>query len=81
MFISTSTNNYLLSINVYSDLIDLLKHEQFQAAIICLKQVKEKYCPREMLNQIVRTFEFIDEAKSKTFNGKMFINSTEIIKL
>lgn len=43
----------------------MIKCDQFAKAIACLKQVKEKYCPREMLTQIEETFKLIDLAKTE----------------
>lgn len=41
----------------------MIRSNQFENAIACLKQVKEQYCPRRMLNQIEDTFKLMDEAK------------------
>lgn len=44
----------------------MIQSSQFESAIACLKQVKEKYCPREMLAQIENTFKLLDQAKNET---------------
>lgn len=41
----------------------MIRSNQFENAILCLKQVKEQYCPRKMLNQIENTFKLMDDAK------------------
>lgn len=44
----------------------MVQSTQFESAIACLKQVKEKFCPREMLAQIENTFKLLDQAKNET---------------
>lgn len=40
----------------------LIKETEFNKAIITLQQVKEKFCPREMLNLIEKTFKHVETA-------------------
>lgn len=48
---------------VFSNLLPMIRSNQFENSILCLKQVKEQYCPRKMLYQIEQTFKLLDEAK------------------
>lgn len=48
----------------------MIRSNQFENAILCLKQVKEQYCPRKMLTQIENTFKLMDEAKCEVL-GKL----------
>lgn len=40
----------------------LIKEAEFSTAISTLQQVKEKFCPREMLNLIEKTFKHVETA-------------------
>lgn len=40
----------------------MIKNEEFVSAIATLQQVKEKFCPREMLQLIERTFKQVEHA-------------------
>lgn len=40
----------------------LIKEAEFSTAITTLQQVKEKFCPREMLNLIEKTFKHVETA-------------------
>lgn len=40
----------------------MIKHEEFELAIIALGKVKEKFCPREMLKMIEQTFKHVENA-------------------
>lgn len=46
----------------------MIKSAQFDSAINCLKQVKEKYCPRQMLDHIENTFRLIDRARNENLS-------------
>lgn len=50
----------------------MIKSTQFDSAITCLKQVKEKYCPRQMLDHIENTFRLIDLAKNEILGEDLF---------
>lgn len=52
----------------------MIHNDEFQKAINCLKQVKEKYCPREMLKLIEMTFEHVENA-AKIANTDLNISS------
>lgn len=51
----------------------MIRSNQFENSILCLKQVKEQYCPRKMLHQIEQTFKLMDEAKCEIL-GKLNFN-------
>lgn len=53
-------------------LLPLIKSTQFGDTLCCLKQVKEKNCPREMLNQIESTFKLLNNAKNDVL-GKLHL--------
>lgn len=40
----------------------MVQHDEFRAAIGTLRQVKEKFCPREMLNLIEQTYRHVEMA-------------------
>lgn len=40
----------------------MIQNSEFQLAINCLKQVKEKFCPREMLKLIEMTFKYVESS-------------------
>lgn len=50
----------------------MIRSNQFENAISCLKQVKEQYCPRKMLTQIENTFKLMDEAKCEVL-GELYL--------
>lgn len=50
----------------------MIRSNQFENAISCLKQVKEQYCPRKMLTQIENTFKLMDEAKCEVLGELYF---------
>lgn len=50
----------------------MIRSNQFENSILCLKQVKEQYCPRKMLNQIEQTFKLMDEAKCEILGNLYF---------
>lgn len=47
-----------------SEFLPLIESDEFKAAIVTLQQVKEKFCPREMLQLIERTFKQVEHAAS-----------------
>lgn len=49
-------------IHLYSKYLELTNNTEFGLAKITLKQVTEKYCPREMLNLIEQTFKHVENA-------------------
>lgn len=51
----------------------MIKDPEFALAILTLQQVKEKFCPREMLHLIEKTFEHVEAA------AEMVSKSTEPI--
>lgn len=55
-----------------SALLPLIRSTQFEETLSCLKQVKEKNCPREMLNQIESTFKLLNNAKNDVL-GKLHL--------
>ena len=55
----------------------MIASKQFSDAILCLKQVKKKYCPREMLSHIENTFKLMDKAKDDTLGN---LNETFILR-
>lgn len=74
-------------LRIDSCMMSMIKSEQFVAAIACLKQVKEKYCPREMLANIENTFKLLDMAKNESFGtsericlGTIYNNCTFFFK-
>lgn len=54
----------------------MIQNTEFQSAIACLKQVKEKFCPREMLRLIETTFELVESA-AKMANTDWNISSSQ----
>lgn len=59
-FLSTYTNS--LTFFVHSKYLPLIKNDEFALAILTLQQVKEKFCPREMLYLIEKTFKHVEAA-------------------
>lgn len=51
----------------------MIKDDEFSLAILALQQVKEKFCPREMLQLIEKTFKHVEAA------AEMVSKSTERI--
>lgn len=49
----------------YSEYLHLIKAEEFSLAIVTLQQVKEKFCPREMLHLIEKTFKHVETAAER----------------
>ncbi|XP_055309142.1 alsin homolog [Sitodiplosis mosellana] len=74
--------------------LPLIKNDEFTLAILALQQVKEKFCPREMLHLIEKTFKHVEAAaeisKSTTEHlvnddnddaERTTTNDTEIVQL
>lgn len=55
----------------------MIKNNEFEMAIACLKQVKEKFCPREMLKLIEMTFKHVETA-ADTANTNLNISTSAI---
>lgn len=47
---------------MYSEFLPLIQSDEFKSAVATLQQVKEKFCPREMLQLIERTFKQVEHA-------------------
>lgn len=47
---------------ICSEFLPLIQSDEFKSAIVILQQVKEKFCPREMLQLIERTFKQVEHA-------------------
>lgn len=47
---------------IFSDYLVMVQHGEFQTAIATLRQVKEKFCPREMLQLIEDTYKHVESA-------------------
>lgn len=45
-----------------SNYLKMVQHVEFQSAIGTLRQVKEQFCPREMLNLIEQTYRHVETA-------------------
>ncbi|KAJ6645489.1 Alsin like [Pseudolycoriella hygida] len=76
------SNKDLISfLRIESNLLPMIRSNQFENAILCLKQVKEQYCPRKMLNQIENTFKLMDEAKCEVLGKSYILNADNIMPL
>lgn len=47
---------------VCSEYLPMVEHDEFKSAIATLRQVKEKFCPREMLQLIECTYKHVEMA-------------------
>lgn len=68
-----------------SKYLPLIQNDKFLLAIKTLQQVKEKFCPREMLHLIEKTFKFVEiaaEFVSKTNSDEpMSLNAEATVQL
>lgn len=56
---------------MYSEFLPLIQSEEFKSAIATLQQVKEKFCPREMLQLIERTFKQVEHAANAAMKSSV----------
>lgn len=59
----------------------LIKSTYFEDAIGCLKQVKDKYCPLEMVSLIEKTFQLLEDAKKESVGAQLALNADNTIPL
>ncbi|XP_059608301.1 alsin homolog [Phlebotomus argentipes] len=70
-----------LFLRVDTDLMPLVKSSYFEDAIGCLKQVKDKYCPLEMVSLIEKTFQLLEDAKTESVGASLTLNADNTIPL
>ncbi|XP_055705402.1 alsin homolog [Phlebotomus papatasi] len=68
-------------LRVDTDLMPLIKSTYFEDAIGCLKQVKDKYCPLEMVSLIEKTFQLLEDAKKESVGTQLALNADNTIPL
>lgn len=58
----------------HSDYLELVQNDEFHTAIATLRQVKEKFCPCEMLQLIEMTFKHVELAAENISNATKYKN-------
>lgn len=56
----------------------MIEHDEFTNAISTLRQVKEKFCPREMLQLIELTFKYVERAAEQSTNAYRATTKSEL---
>ncbi|XP_055693648.1 alsin homolog [Lutzomyia longipalpis] len=68
-------------LRVDAELMPMIKCSYFDDAIGCLKQVKDKYCPMEMVILIEKTFQLLEDAKNESVGAQHTLNADNTIPL
>ncbi|GAB0087938.1 Alsin homolog [Sergentomyia squamirostris] len=68
-------------LRVDTNLMPLIKSTYFEDAIGCLKQVKDKFCPLEMVSLIEKTFQLLEDAKTESAGAHIALNADNTIPL